>query len=845
MAGGKWPRLCLCRMRLIGLRIAARDLMKQKRTLEAPRLLGIIWPFVAVVLFQALLGGISLYALSAVRGYVAGESLWSKGQKDAIYFLSLYTDSRDEAAYQKYRQAIAIPQGGHQLRTALDAKPLDLAAARQGILRGGNHPDDIDSVIWLYLNFRHVSYMERAIERWSVGDDYLLQLDALANRIHQGIVTGNVTAQRVAAWKGEIAAINEAVTPAAMAFSDALGEGSRMLLRLLLVVNLATALFLIALACLRTHKLLAQRQAFASALQVEKDRAQITLQSIGDGVITTDVEGCIAYMNPAAEQLTHWSAGQAQGLPLAALFSLLDDNAEKDSLSLTERILSGTLKGGSEHAKLIQRLDGSTVSVALVGSPIISDGQVSGIVLVLHDMTQERQYIANLSWQATHDALTGLANRREFEYRLELALGDLGRQAARHTLLFLDLDQFKLVNDTCGHAAGDELLRHICAVLQAGVREGDTLARLGGDEFGILLENCLPEQAERIAENLRQTVQSLHFVWKGRPFMTTVSVGLVHLQLAPHTLEASLRAADMACYMAKEKGRNRVQVYHPDDTELSMRFGEMAWIQRLHIALEEDRFCLYAQEIAPLAAGESDAGHLEILLRLHDESGRIILPDSFIPAAERYGLMTALDRWVVNRVFKVIRQALDEGRKGPLAMCAINLSGSSIGDDKFLDYLQRQFVEYAIPPEMICFEITETSAIANLGSAIRFINELKGLGCHFSLDDFCAGMSSFAYLKHLPVDFLKIDGSFVKDMLDDPINRAMVEVINHIGHVMGKRTIAEFVETPLIEQALHEIGVDYAQGYLIERPQVFTCESLQRRRIRSRPLLFRTPGTFR
>lgn len=207
--------------------------------------------------------------------------------------------------------------------------------------------------------------------------------------------------------------------------------------------------------------------------------------------------------------------------------------------------------------------------------------------------------------------------------------------------------------------------------------------------------------------------------------------------------------------------------------------------------------------------------------------------------------MMALDRWVVNRVFKVIRQALDEGRKGPLAMCAINLSGSSIGDDKFLDYLQRQFVEYAIPPEMICFEITETSAIANLGSAIRFINELKGLGCHFSLDDFCAGMSSFAYLKHLPVDFLKIDGSFVKDMLDDPINRAMVEVINHIGHVMGKRTIAEFVETPLIEQALHEIGVDYAQGYLIQRPQVFTCESLQRRRIRSRPLLFKTPGTFR
>ncbi|PWB36040.1 PAS domain S-box protein [Pseudomonas sp. SDI] len=818
--------------------------MKRKRTLEAPRLLGIIWPFVAVVLFQAMLGGISLYALSSLRGYVAGESLWSKGQKDAIYYLNLYADSGDETTFYKYRKAISVPQGGHDLRVAMDSQPPDLDAARAGFLQGGNHPDDATRVIWLYQNFRHVSYLARAIELWAVGDGFLQELDSLADEIHTGFADGRHSAQTVTHWKARIAAINEAVTPAATAFSDALGEGSRVLLRLLLVVNLATALFLIALAWLRSSKLLAQRQAFASALQAEKDRAQITLESIGDGVITTDVEGNIAYMNPAAEHLTHWNAEQAQGLPLAALFSLLDDNAEKDHLSLTEHILNGALRGGSEQAKLIQRLDGSTVSVTLVGAPILSEGEVGGVVLVLHDMTQERQYIANLSWQATHDALTGLANRREFEYRLEQALNELARQVGRHSLMFLDLDQFKLVNDTSGHAAGDELLRHICAVLQAGLREGDVLARLGGDEFGILLQNCPAEQAERIAENLRQAVQSLHFVWKGRPFMTTVSVGLVHLVQAPSSLEASLRAADMACYMAKERGRNRVQLYHPDDTELSMRFGEMAWIQRLHIALEENRFCLYAQEIAALHEHEATAGHLEILLRLHDESGRIILPDSFIPAAERYGLMTALDRWVVRNVFQVIRQGLDNRPDGALAMCAINLSGSSIGDDNFLEYLHRQFAEYAIPPRLICFEITETSAIANLGSAIRFINELKGLGCRFSLDDFCAGMSSFAYLKHLPVDFLKIDGSFVKDMLDDPINRAMVEVINHIGHVMGKRTIAEFVETPLIEQALQEIGVDYAQGYLIERPQVFTCESLQRQRHNARSLMFREPGTF-
>ena len=826
----------------------AKDLMKQNRTLNTPQLLGIVWPFIMVVVLLTLLGCVSLYAMSAVRGYVAGESLWSKGQKDAIYYLSLYVDTHDEKVFAKYQQAIAIPQGSHDLRVALDQPEPDLAKARKGLMEGGNHPDDFGGIIWFFQHFRHFSYFSQAIDLWTIGDGYLVQLDRIAQQMHASLQAGEATVQDVAHWKRQILAINDGVTPAAVAFSDALGQGTRFMLKLLVALNLGAALVLIALALWRTGKLLGQRQDFAIALQAEKDRAQVTLASIGDGVIATDVDGSIVYMNPAAEHLTHWNGGQATGLPLAALFNLLDENAEKDAQTLIDRIYSGQLNGGSEHAKMIQRLDGSTVSVTLVGAPIKTEGRICGTVLVLHDMTQERQYIANLSWQATHDALTGLANRREFEFRLEQALTGLSRQPGRHALMFLDLDQFKLVNDTCGHAAGDELLRHICALLQSGLREGDTLARLGGDEFGILLENCSPDAAEKVAEALRETVQNLHFVWKTRPFMTSVSIGLVHISQAPTSLEASLRAADMACYMAKEKGRNRVQVYHADDNELTVRFGEMAWVQRLHIALEENRFCLYSQEIAGLDPSARRGGHIEVLLRLRDESGRIVLPDTFIPAAERYGLMTTLDRWVVLNVFRVIQQCLSEtppDAAAPLALCAINLSGSSIGDDEFLEYLKEQFQRFAIPPEMICFEITETSAIANLGSAIRFINELKGLGCQFSLDDFCAGMSSFAYLKHLPVDYLKIDGSFVKDMLDDPINRAMVEVINHIGHVMGKRTIAEFVETPMIEQALMEIGVDYAQGYLMERPQPFTCDSLRRNDERLRPLLFKAPGTFR
>ena len=361
--------------------------MNQTRTLGTPRLLGIVWPFIAVVLFQALLGGVSLYVLSAVRGYVAGESLWSKGQKDAIYYLNLYADSGDEAIFHKYQNAISVPQGGHELRVALDHQPPNIEAARAAILKGGNHPDDVSSLIWLYLNFRHFSYLEKAIDRWTVGDAYLVQLDAVARDMHQHITAGPASSADVQRWKEQIFAINDGVTPAAKAFSDALGEGSRVILRLLLMTNLATALGLIALALMRTHKLLKQRHAFADALQLEKERAQITLQSIGDGVITTDVSGAIAYMNPAAEALTHWKAEQATGLPLAALFNLLDENAQTDGFTLIEHILSGQLSGGSEHSKLIQRLDGSTVSVTLVGAPIRNAGKVSGTVLVLHDMT--------------------------------------------------------------------------------------------------------------------------------------------------------------------------------------------------------------------------------------------------------------------------------------------------------------------------------------------------------------------------------------------------------------------------------------------------------------------------
>jgi diguanylate cyclase (GGDEF)-like protein len=434
--------------------------------------------------------------------------------------------------------------------------------------------------------------------------------------------------------------------------------------------------------------------------------------------------------------------------------------------------------------------------------------------------TTEQEFVAQLSWQASHDALTGLVNRREFETRLGTALDRLSHQPGEHSLMFLDLDQFKVVNDTCGHAAGDQLLKQTSALLQENLGAAGLLARLGGDEFGVLLQDCDANSAIAMAERLRLAVQELRFVWNGCPFNISASIGLVHVAEA-NAMEETLRAADMACYMAKEKGRNRVQVYHPSDSELAERVGEMAWVQRIRNGLDEQRFCLFAQEIRSLGKVEPDRSRVELLLRLRDEDGKLVQPGSFMPAAERYGLMPLIDRWVVRNAFALLASRLNSSEPARPSSCAINLSGRTFGDDDFVEYVRRQFDLYRVPPGMICFEITETSAIANLPSAKRFIEALKKLGCHFSLDDFGTGMASFSYLKHLPVDFIKIDGSFVTEMLNSKVDRAMVEMIVHVAKVMGKKTVAEFVESDEMLEALREIGVDYAQGYAIGKPSPF------------------------
>jgi diguanylate cyclase (GGDEF)-like protein/PAS domain S-box-containing protein len=555
------------------------------------------------------------------------------------------------------------------------------------------------------------------------------------------------------------------------------------------------------------------------ALFEEKERLRITLNHVEDAVITTDMSGRVMYLNPVAESMTGWTTQEAKAHFLPEVFNIIPSNTEDSSPNPVELIYQGkTNVGVALHTVLIQR-SGRTLSIEDAAAPLRDQhGKIVGAILIFHDVTQALKMAACMTFQSSHDALTGLIDRREFERRLAHALLTGKQDGKQHTLLNLDIDQFKIINDTCGHLAGDELLRQLTDILQAHLRVNDTLARVGGDEFDVLLEGCGTDAALGVAEQLRQAVHDFHFMWKGETFQLALSIGLVTFGDGSQTLPDLMRMADAACYLAKDKGRNRIQVYTVEDMGIAQRHGEMGWVGRIQRALEENRFVLYSQKILPLTDDPNAGEHYEVLLRLKDEDGELVPPMAFIPAAERYGLMPQIDRWVITTAFA------QYGRRHPpgslLGTCAINLSGATICDERFHEFVTAQFDLFKIPPGGICFEITETSAITNLAHAAVLILKLKEVGCRFSLDDFGSGMSSFAYLKHLPVDYLKIDGSFVKDMIEDPIDHAMVEAINHIGHVMKIETIAEFVENDAILEALRRVGVDYAQGYGIEKPRL-------------------------
>jgi diguanylate cyclase (GGDEF)-like protein/PAS domain S-box-containing protein len=548
-------------------------------------------------------------------------------------------------------------------------------------------------------------------------------------------------------------------------------------------------------------------------LQVEKRLAEVTLHSVGEAVITTDIHGNISYINPVAEAMTGWTLERARYRPLLDVWKISQDgNKPTPDNPILTAISEDSIISSANNVNLTGAA-GDVFAVEHTAAPIRDDsGQVHGGILIFRDVTEVRSLASQLSYQASHDSLTGLVNRREFEIRLQQALENARVEHQQYALCYLDLDQFKVINDTCGHAAGDELLKQVSNELKSFLRDSDTLSRLGGDEFGVLLEGCSIEKAKEIAEKLRATLKLLRFAWDDKQFEVGVSIGLVPITPISGSLADLLSAADSACYEAKDQGRNRVHLFDPHDINILRRQGEMHWVHRITDALENRNLILYCQAIAPLKPDSKAPKRYEILVRMQEENGKVIPPSAFLPAAERYNLMTMIDRYVVESAIRLLQQIKRQNREIHLS---VNLSGQSLNEDAFHHFLISVLNKYDIEPSWLTLEITETATVANFSKASRLITAIKALGCLFALDDFGSGLSSFSYLKNIPVDFIKIDGSFVRDIVSDETDFAFVRSITQIASIMGLKTIAEYVENERIVAKLEEIGVDYIQGHFI------------------------------
>ncbi|MDZ7856744.1 EAL domain-containing protein [Sphaerotilus sp.] len=569
------------------------------------------------------------------------------------------------------------------------------------------------------------------------------------------------------------------------------------------------------------HIDISARKATEQALHDSREMLRVTLQSIADAVITTDAHGAVTWLNPVAERMTGWTRHEARGCAIEQVFHIVHGQTREPApnpvrTSLAEQRTTSL----AEDTVLIGR-DGIERDIEDSAAPIRdAEGALHGVVLVFHDVTEQRRLSQEMHHRARHDALTGLVNRGEFDQRLNRALARAQHDQSDNALLYLDLDQFKLVNDACGHATGDLLLRQIGGLLRDAVRTRDTLARLGGDEFGVLLEHCSTDQARRVAQQICDRMDEFRFVHDERRFRVGVSIGLVPVDRRWSRSAMVMQAADAACYAAKEAGRNRVHTWYDSDEALRERHGQMQWTTRLEQALDEHRFELHAQRIEPIRRpGEKDAVavaglHCEVLLRLREADGTLVLPGAFLPAAERFQMASRLDRWVVREVFDTLSRAAVMPQ-----VIAINLSGQSLGDRSFHQYIRERVAQAPFDVTRLCFEVTETTAITHLGEATVFMREMRALGIRIALDDFGAGTSSFGYLKSLPVDVLKIDGQFIRDLTADALDLAAVRCFHEVAQVVGVQTVAEFVESEAVLARIGEIGIDFAQGYLIHRPE--------------------------
>lgn len=584
------------------------------------------------------------------------------------------------------------------------------------------------------------------------------------------------------------------------------------------VALIGLALGLLVLMIMRLIPL-RQLRRISDELYEEKEHAEVTLDSISDAVLRTDKEGRLLFLNIAGEKMLGQSLEEIRGQQVSEILHFTDNSTGARITSALAKSLSSRKTESCDGRSMLEISYNLKMAIEERAAPIFSSfGKLSGGVLCLRDVSMARDYLERRSWEASHDSLTGLLNRRAFENSIAEAIDRAHDNEQHYVLCYMDLDRFKVVNDSCGHAAGDELLIQLTRMMQSRVRESDTLARLGGDEFGLLLEGCSSARGEIIANELLATVEEFQFPWENQVYTVGISIGLTMITRETLNLNEVLGEADSACYWAKEQGRHQVCVYQASNMDLAARRSETGWVGRIASALKENRFVLYHQTYQTLNADAGMRLHMEVLLRMLDENGGIILPALFLPAAERYDLVQDIDRWVINKVFEGFH-LLTSAHRGTSLMVNINLSGASINSHNLLKFIKGKMTEFDVDPESLCFEVTETVAVKNLRAAIEFINECKKIGIKFALDDFGTGTSSFGYLRNLPVDYLKIDGSFVQNLEKDAVDREMTGTINRIGHLMGKLTVAEFAENQSIVGILDEMGVDFAQGYGVCLPK--------------------------
>lgn len=648
-------------------------------------------------------------------------------------------------------------------------------------------------------------------------DTFLNEFSGLRERLYHGVSDGNYRCDAVewmtsaTAAIDSIIAINTAVTEVASERALQIKKQSVLYFVIILtLLSLTSVVILIALFKVRQT---------SNDLFQQKELAQFTLRSIGDAVVSTDEKGNVQYLNPIAEKMIGWTTQEILGKPLRNYFHIMNGLTRAPEPNPVDLCLQDMRVVGLNDNTILIHRDGKEYAIEDSAAPIRNhDGVAVGAVMVFYESSMVHSEDHMLSYHASHDSLTRLINRREFERRLTELLAHSKNSGEQHALCYLDLDQFKIVNDTCGHVAGDKLLRQVTYLFEGKVRDADVLARLGGDEFGLLLENCTLKKAIHIAEGLRKVVKEYRFIWEEKTFEVSVSIGVVPITLDSASPVEILSDADAACFAAKDKGRNCIQVYEPGNIELASRHGEMQWVSRITEALEEDRFILYSQSIMPLNEGHPE--HIELLVRILGRDGQVIAPMAFIPAAERYNLMQDIDRWVICSSFLEIDR-LSRGGHADNMVFNINLSGVSLGQKNLPFFIWSELGKYNLSPGNICFEITETAAISNFDQAMELMKSLSEMGFLFALDDFGSGLSSFSYLKSMPVNFLKIDGQLIEGIESDPIAYGMVEAIHRVGQIMGIKTIAEYVSSETILEKLRLLGVDYAQGYAISRPRPF------------------------